>query len=77
MAQPNPYDSVKKTLGSKSYYSMKELNDPRVEKLPYSIKILLESALRNCDEFEVKKTDVENIIDWVYLGGGLCSSFFP
>jgi aconitate hydratase len=34
------------------------------EKLPYSIRILLESAIRNCDNFLVKKEDVEKIIDW-------------
>jgi aconitase A len=32
--------------------------------LPYSIRILLESAIRNCDEFQVKSDDVEKIIDW-------------
>lgn len=32
--------------------------------LPYSIRILLESAIRNCDEFQVKANDVEKIIDW-------------
>ena len=34
------------------------------DKLPYSIRILLESAIRNCDGFQVKKEDVEKIIDW-------------
>lgn len=34
------------------------------DKLPYSIKILLESAIRNCDNFQVTKADVEKIIDW-------------
>ena len=34
------------------------------ERLPYSIRILLESAIRNCDEFAVKANDVEKIIDW-------------
>lgn len=34
------------------------------EKLPYSIRILLESAIRNCDEFQVTAKDVEKIIDW-------------
>lgn len=34
------------------------------DKLPYSIKILLESAIRNCDNFQVTKEDVEKIIDW-------------
>jgi aconitase A len=32
--------------------------------LPYSIKILLESAVRNCDNFQVMKEDVEKILDW-------------
>lgn len=34
------------------------------DKLPYSIRILLESAIRNCDNFQVTKADVEKIIDW-------------
>ncbi|KAK9284321.1 hypothetical protein L1049_023492 [Liquidambar formosana] len=46
------------------YYSLPALNDPRIEKLPYSIRILLESAIRNCDNFQVTKEDVEKIIDW-------------
>lgn len=32
--------------------------------LPYSIRILLESAIRNCDGFQVMKEDVEKILDW-------------
>ncbi|KAL4620144.1 hypothetical protein ACB092_06G132400 [Castanea dentata] len=46
------------------FYSLPSFNDPRIEKLPYSIRILLESAIRNCDNFQVKKEDVEKIIDW-------------
>lgn len=34
------------------------------DRLPYSIRILLESAIRNCDNFQVKKEDVEKILDW-------------
>ena len=54
------------TLGSKTvtYYSLPTLADPRLERLPYSIRVLLESAIRNCDEFEVNSKDVENILDW-------------
>jgi aconitate hydratase len=33
-------------------------------RLPFSIRILLESALRNCDEFSVFPRDVETILDW-------------
>ena len=36
------------------YYNLNGLKDERVNKLPYSIRVLLESALRNCDEFNVK-----------------------
>ncbi|KAK6134786.1 hypothetical protein DH2020_031456 [Rehmannia glutinosa] len=46
------------------FYSLPALNDPRIDKLPYSIRILLESAIRNCDGFQVTKEDVEKIIDW-------------
>jgi aconitate hydratase len=55
---PNPFSQVKKELdidGTKlSYFSIPALNDDRVKTLPYSIRVLLESALRNCDEFNVK-----------------------
>ncbi|GAA0164682.1 RNA metabolism protein [Lithospermum erythrorhizon] len=46
------------------FYSLPALNDPRVDKLPYSIRILLESAIRNCDNFQVTQHDVEKILDW-------------
>ncbi|KAM7263318.1 hypothetical protein ACFE04_001001 [Oxalis oulophora] len=34
------------------------------DKLLYSIRILLESDVHNCDNFQVKKEDIEKIIDW-------------
>ncbi|KAI6671545.1 hypothetical protein NL676_006430 [Syzygium grande] len=46
------------------YYALLALDDPRIDRLPLSIKVLLESAIRNCDEFQVKREDVEKIIDW-------------
>ncbi|KAA3461105.1 Aconitate hydratase, cytoplasmic [Gossypium australe] len=70
MASANPFNSILKTLEKPQggefgkFYSLPALNDPRIDKLPYSIKILLESAIRNCDEFQVKSKDVEKIIDW-------------
>ncbi|VFQ96224.1 unnamed protein product [Cuscuta campestris] len=33
------------------------------DKLPYSIRIFLESTIRNCDNFQVTKEDVKKIID--------------
>lgn len=34
------------------------------DRLPFSIRVLLESAVRNCDDFQVTKRDVEKILDW-------------
>ena len=34
------------------------------DKLPISIKVLLEAAVRNCDNFYIKPGDVEKILDW-------------
>ncbi len=35
-----------------------------ISKLPFSIKVLLESLLRNCDEYVVAKKDVVNLANW-------------
>ncbi len=35
-----------------------------VEKLPYSIKILLENLVRNEDNITVTKNDIESVVDW-------------
>ncbi|KAI8010372.1 hypothetical protein LOK49_LG06G01435 [Camellia lanceoleosa] len=43
-------------------WNLSALNDPRIDMLPYSIRILLESAIHNCDNFQVTKED--KIIDW-------------
>ncbi|KAM3395365.1 aconitate hydratase, cytoplasmic [Capsicum galapagoense] len=70
MAAENPFKGILTALPKPGggefgkFYSLPALNDPRIDKLPYSIRILLESAIRNCDNFQVKKEDVEKIIDW-------------
>ncbi|KAI3755873.1 hypothetical protein L1987_55682 [Smallanthus sonchifolius] len=70
MASENPFKGIFTTLPSPGggefgkFYSLPALNDPRIDKLPYSIRILLESAIRNCDNFQVTQNDVEKIIDW-------------
>ncbi|KAK7263524.1 hypothetical protein RJT34_31115 [Clitoria ternatea] len=70
MANENPFKgnltSLPKPGGGEfgKFYSLPSLNDPRIDRLPYSIRILLESALRNCDNFQVTKEDVEKILDW-------------
>jgi aconitate hydratase len=46
------------------FYNLQKLNDPRLAKLPYSIRVLLESAVRNCDNIKVLEKDVETILNW-------------
>nr|WMP39834.1 aconitate hydratase [Solanum melongena] len=70
MASENPFKGILTSLPKPGggefgkYYSLPALNDPRIDKLPYSIRILFESTIGNCDNFQVKKEDVEKIIDW-------------
>src|SRR5436190_23677933 len=35
-----------------------------VSKLPFSIRVLLESVLRNCDGYEVREEDVKSLAAW-------------
>ena len=62
MESANPFSQVKKDLTVEGqqfhYYSLPALNDERVKTLPYSIRVLLESAIRNCDEFNVKSKKI-------------------
>ncbi|XP_019410628.1 PREDICTED: cytoplasmic aconitate hydratase [Crocodylus porosus] len=64
----NPFMQIVEPLDSnqpeKKFFNVSKLKDERYERLPFSIKVLLESAIRNCDEFLVKKEDVENIFNW-------------
>ena len=54
------------TVGSYTfrYFSLSALQDSRVARLPFCIRILLENVLRNCDGFEVTQADVENVLNW-------------
>ena len=67
--QENPFNNLKQEFVSGenkyTYFNLQDLKDDRLQKLPYSIRVLLESAIRNCDEFAVSKKDVETILNWV------------
>ena len=68
MDQAHPFANLHKSLDlngkSYKYYDMVGLKDARIQKLPFSVRVLLESAIRNCDNFSVKTSDVETILDW-------------
>ncbi|KAG7280395.1 hypothetical protein CRUP_035837 [Coryphaenoides rupestris] len=64
----NPFHHLVEALDPKEpkqrFFNLSKLGDPRYERLPFSIRVLLESAMRNCDGFLVKREDVESILDW-------------
>ncbi len=53
--------------GRATLYRLTKLEDQglvRISDLPFSIRVLLESALRNCDGFQVTEQDVKNLAGW-------------
>src|SRR5665647_215197 len=74
---------IKKLLKTKNgtftYYSLQELEKQgyNIGKLPFSIRILLENALRNFDDFAITKENVETILNWVPKGSDKDIPFKP
>nr|CCC94388.1 unnamed protein product [Trypanosoma congolense IL3000] len=63
----NPFLKYIATLsvdGSQAQYFELPKIDPRYDELPFSIRVLFESAVRNCDEFEITSREVESILSW-------------
>ena len=59
--------TVKVAGGEGVAYRIQKLEEDgiaAVSRLPYSIKVLLEAALRQCDGFEITREDVERIARW-------------
>src|ERR1700743_2880030 len=70
MATNNPFDS-QATLSTKAgdvkifrLSKLAELGFGNLDALPFSIKVLLESALRNMDNFAVTEKDVKGLCAW-------------
>ncbi|WP_217603403.1 aconitate hydratase AcnA [Chitinophaga sp. GbtcB8] len=78
----DPYQ-IKRLLTTKngtfSYYSLAELEKQghKINKLPFSIRILLENALRNFDDFAITKDNIETILQWNPLGSDKDIPFKP
>src|SRR5690554_5640294 len=75
--------NTKKTLTTSdkalSYYSLSELEKAGhdIKKMPFSIRILLENALRNYDDFSVTKKHLETILNWNPTGSEADVAFKP
>lgn len=69
--ESNPWTSTKKSFESSKntfhYYSLPSLAEQTgaaLSRLPVSLRIVLESVLRNCDGMRIAKEDVENLANW-------------
>src|SRR5690349_7514652 len=70
MPRSDPFNarkSLKTPHGAYTYYDLGALSRQRighVDRLPYSIKVLLEAMLRNVDGFIVTADDVAGLANW-------------
>jgi aconitate hydratase len=70
MSPDNPFGAraeLKTNSGNYVVYRLQQLADDNVgdiNTLPYSIRVLLESCLRNLDGFVVNEEDVTNLAEW-------------
>lgn len=65
----NPFETFKLLDKNKDiyYYSLKELEKQGIgnlQRLPISLRIILESLLRNCDGILVDKEDIKRLMQW-------------
>ena len=70
MSDSDPFSSKKEFSLGGHYHSLDSLDDAGLDtsSLPYSIRVLLEGALRNCDGFLITEKDVRNIANWTANG---------
>jgi len=64
----NTRDLLKTPHGNYVIYSLQKLEDQnltKISRLPFSIRIMLESVLRGCNEREITHKDVTNLAGWV------------
>ncbi|MFG0264266.1 MAG: aconitate hydratase AcnA [Rhodopirellula sp. JB055] len=53
--------------GSAAMYRLEALQKRglgQIDRLPFSIRVLLEAVLRNCDGFQISEDDVKNLASW-------------
>ncbi|QDV74381.1 aconitate hydratase AcnA [Botrimarina mediterranea] len=75
MATFDPFsarDTFKAPQGDIGIYRLSKLEEAgltKVDALPYSIRVLLESVLRNCDGYVVSEQDVKSLAAWADTKG--------
>ena len=70
MSESDPFNSKKEFALGGHYYSLDSIDESGIDtsSLPYSVRVLLEGALRNCDGFLITENDVKNIATWTANG---------
>ncbi|HTL68807.1 MAG TPA: aconitate hydratase AcnA [Lacunisphaera sp.] len=63
---PNPFNTLQTFEGGKQFYSLPALAKtfPGVARLPVSLRLVLESVLRNCDGKRVLEANVRELAAW-------------
>jgi len=75
--------NLKKTISvnneNLTYYSLSDLQKQGhdIKKMPFSIRILLENALRSYDDFSVTKEHIDAILNWKPEGSDVDVAFKP
>ncbi len=70
-AARDTFDSGNGKVGIYRLSTLEKAGLTQVDALPYSIRVLLESLLRNCDEYVVTEDDVKNLSNWTASRGVL------
>ncbi|XP_068155569.1 LOW QUALITY PROTEIN: cytoplasmic aconitate hydratase-like [Drosophila tropicalis] len=63
----NPFNKYQKSFtldGIVYHYFDVSSIDSKFDRLPYSIRVLVESAVRNCDNFNITEKDVKSLLEW-------------
>lgn len=62
----NTKKTIKSDKGEFNYWSLQSMQDSgyKIDELPFSIRILLENALRNFDDFAITKEHIETLANW-------------
>lgn len=64
----HPYKSIRTTIKHNnqehSYYDVSRINPKQFEQLPFCLRILLESTVRNCNTISIEHKHIEQIFNW-------------
>jgi aconitate hydratase len=63
----NPFSTLKTLPQGQLYYSLPALEEKgvgKIQRLPVSIRVVLESLLRNCDGKKITEDDIERLARW-------------